>query len=120
VLGLTMGDPAGVGPELCLQALRQAAALGCVPVLFGDAGVLGRLCPRWLQETKCQVLSLADWENGARVEGPLVVDCRAIDARALKPGRVSAAAGRAAYTYICHAIRAALDGRIEGVEETRP
>jgi 4-hydroxythreonine-4-phosphate dehydrogenase len=115
VLGLTMGDPSGIGPELCLQALRQAAGIGCVPVVFGDAGVLERLCPGWMQKTDCRVLSLADWENGSKVAGPIVVDCKAVDARALKPGRVSASAGRAGYSYICHAIRAALEGRIEGV-----
>ncbi len=41
VLGLTMGDPAGVGPELCLRALAEPSVLDvCVPVLFGDVGVL--------------------------------------------------------------------------------
>src|SRR5690348_12569630 len=41
VLGLTLGDPAGIGPELCLGALRAPAVQErCVPVLFGDAGVL--------------------------------------------------------------------------------
>lgn len=44
ILGLTMGDPAGIGPELCLRALRNPAVRRrCVPVLFGDAGVLRRL-----------------------------------------------------------------------------
>ena len=36
VLGLTMGDPAGIGPEICLRALREPAVKKmCVPVLFG-------------------------------------------------------------------------------------
>jgi 4-hydroxy-L-threonine phosphate dehydrogenase PdxA len=44
ILGLTMGDPAGIGPEICLRALREPAVLArCVPVLFGDAGVLERI-----------------------------------------------------------------------------
>ena len=44
VLGLTMGDPAGIGPEICLRALREQAVLArCVPVLFGDAAVLRRI-----------------------------------------------------------------------------
>ena len=43
VLGLTMGDPAGIGPEICLRALRDSSVLAeCVPVLFGDVGVLRR------------------------------------------------------------------------------
>ena len=44
VLGLTMGDPAGIGPEICLRALREPAVrVRCTPVLFGDAAVLKRL-----------------------------------------------------------------------------
>ena len=44
ILGLTMGDPAGIGPEICLRALREPSVLAeCVPVLFGDVGVLRRL-----------------------------------------------------------------------------
>ena len=49
VLGLTMGDPAGIGPEICLRALREPSVLAeCVPVLFGDAGVLKCLTDRAL------------------------------------------------------------------------
>ena len=41
VLGLTMGDPAGIGPEICLRALREPAVRKiCTPVLFGDVSVL--------------------------------------------------------------------------------
>src|ERR1019366_4604517 len=44
ILGLTMGDPAGIGPEICLRALREPAVLAeCIPVLFGDADVLKRV-----------------------------------------------------------------------------
>lgn len=43
-IGITMGDPAGIGPELCLRALREPALLSrCTPVVFGDAGVLSRV-----------------------------------------------------------------------------
>ena len=44
VLGLTMGDPAGIGPELCFRALQHPSVLDrCTPVLFGDAGLLRRM-----------------------------------------------------------------------------
>ena len=40
-IAITMGDPAGVGPEICLQAIRQPTVLSnCVPIIFGDAGIL--------------------------------------------------------------------------------
>jgi small subunit ribosomal protein S20 len=43
IIAITMGDPAGVGPEVCLRALNnpEIASL-CTPALFGDATVLKR------------------------------------------------------------------------------
>jgi 4-phospho-D-threonate 3-dehydrogenase / 4-phospho-D-erythronate 3-dehydrogenase len=39
-----MGDPAGIGPEICLRALSDPGILAlCTPVLFGDAGVVDSL-----------------------------------------------------------------------------
>ena len=40
-IAVTMGDPAGVGPEVCLRLLQNAEiAQLCTPVVFGDAAVL--------------------------------------------------------------------------------
>ena len=132
ILGLTMGDPAGIGPELCLRALGDPAVRRrCVPVLFGDAGVLQRVRkslakssskPGNRSRTKTKdkdedgrVLSLAEWEKLDTVTGPLIVDCAAIDAAKLKPGKVSAACGRAGYLCLEPAIRSALAGKLAGV-----
>ena len=134
ILGLTMGDPAGIGPELCLRALRDSAVRRCcVPVLFGDAGVLRRVRKslaksssfsssksgnRSRTRTKDEsgrVLSLAEWNKLDTVTGPLIVDCAAIDAAKIKPGGISAACGRAGYLCIEQAIRSALAGKLDGV-----
>src|SRR4029077_13979724 len=61
------------------------------------------------------VLSLAEWEKLDVVTGPLIVDCAAIDAAKVRPGKVSAACGRAGFIFIEQAIRAALAKKIEGV-----
>jgi 4-phospho-D-threonate 3-dehydrogenase / 4-phospho-D-erythronate 3-dehydrogenase len=111
-----MGDPAGVGPELCLRALHEPSVLSsCVPVLFGDAGVLERLGQAGLASPQCRVMSLSQWERDGVPSEPLVVDCGAMDASRLQPGQVSSMCGRAAWLYIEAAIRAALRNRIAGV-----
>ncbi len=111
-----MGDPAGVGPELCLRALAESSVLSaCVPVLFGDAEVLQRLADLGLPQPKFRVVALADWPKLEDVREPTLVDCRVVDAASIQPGVVSAACGRAAYSYIENAIRAALAGKIAGV-----
>jgi 4-hydroxythreonine-4-phosphate dehydrogenase len=114
ILGLTMGDPAGIGPEICLRALREPAVRKiCTPVLFGDAGVLERVSKKSLRGIP--VLREVDFPRVLQIKEPLVVDCGAIDANKIQPGKVSAACGRAGYIYIERAIAAALAGKIDGV-----
>jgi 4-phospho-D-threonate 3-dehydrogenase / 4-phospho-D-erythronate 3-dehydrogenase len=134
ILGLTMGDPAGIGPELCLRALGDPAVRRrCVPVLFGDAGVLrqlrtvlgkasGKSAGSSRTRTRAKggngigrVVSLAEWKKRRVVNEPLLVDCAAIDAGKIRPGKVSAACGRAGYIFIEQAIRSALGGKLDGV-----
>src|SRR5216117_1393909 len=98
---ITMGDPAGIGPELCLRALREPSVLvACAPVVFGDAGLLKRLESAGLPTLGCRVVSPAEWEASGPTNEPVVIDCAAIEAETLQPGKVSAACGRAAFAYI--------------------
>src|SRR3989304_2286136 len=42
-IGITMGDPAGVGPEIILKALAQQAIYRqVVPIVIGDGDILER------------------------------------------------------------------------------
>ena len=50
LIGITMGDPAGVGPELCLKAaIDPAVGEICGPVIYGDSMVMEKVrkacCP---------------------------------------------------------------------------
>jgi 4-phospho-D-threonate 3-dehydrogenase / 4-phospho-D-erythronate 3-dehydrogenase len=95
-VAITMGDPAGVGPELCLRLLRDPRVIKiCTPIVIGDAGVLRRVAKQlgWPQPE--YVLEEALWGHPEYVgDEPLVLDLSRIDADALEPGRVSAACGR--------------------------
>ena len=107
-----MGDPAGIGPEICLRALREPSVQKiCTPVLFGDTGVLRRQ----QKNLDCRVVSIPEFASLEKISEPLIVDCNAIDAKKVQPGKVSAACGRAGYVYIETAIQAALAGKISGV-----
>ena len=116
-IAVTMGDPAGVGPEVCLHLLAdRAIRQECVPVVFGDAVVLERVAAAARLPFAVPILSPAAWDaSWASVEQPTVVDWGAIDAAALVPGQVSAATGRAGFTYVDRAIDAALAGRVAAV-----
>jgi 4-hydroxythreonine-4-phosphate dehydrogenase len=117
ILGLTMGDPAGIGPEICLRALREPAVLArCIPVLFGDAAVLKRAAQAaGIESADCRVVAASELEEFFEINEPLIVDCGAIESEKVIPGEISAACGKAGYIYIENAIHAALGRKIDGV-----
>ena len=110
-----MGDPAGVGPEICLQAARDPVVLEtCVPVIFGSPSILDRVAGRLGWEGAARLGSSDDWRpEDAR---PGVVDCGLPSPpEVVEPGRVSAECGRAAYEYIRAAAQRALSGDVAAI-----
>ena len=62
------------------------------------------------------VLRPNEWnENWSKVQQPSIVDLKALAADDVEPGRVSAATGRAGFTYVDRAIDAALAGQVAAV-----
>jgi 4-hydroxythreonine-4-phosphate dehydrogenase len=113
---MTMGDPSGVGPELALRLLAdEQVAREVTPLVFGDWRILERVAGQTYLPLPARVISAADWEAGETPAGPAVIDWPAIDAASVVPGQVTAATGRASYTYVERAIDAALARRIAGV-----
>ncbi len=111
-MAISMGDPAGIGPELCLRALADpAVAAVCAPVVVGDADVLARVAARsGLPFPPVARLTAAEWlADGA--PGPAVVSAGAIDAATVVPGKVAAACGAAAACYVKMAVRGVQAGR---------
>ena len=116
-IAVTMGDPAGVGPELCLRLLQDdQVARSATPVVFGDAGVLRRVARQCGLPEPALVVEPQWWRrNGRELRQATVLDLQAIAADAVRPGAVDAATGRASYRYIEAAIADALSGLISGV-----
>jgi 4-phospho-D-threonate 3-dehydrogenase / 4-phospho-D-erythronate 3-dehydrogenase len=110
-IAVTLGDPAGIGPEICLRLLGDAAlARLCTPIIFGDAGVLRRVADTLKLPFDAPVVS----DPGA-VTAPAVLDLRCVDAAAITPGRVDARCGDAAFRYVIAAIEAGLAGSVDAV-----
>lgn len=112
-----MGDPAGVGPELCLRLLVEARVLAVsVPLVFADAAVLERVAAASGLAISCDVISMEDFSaSTSSIDRPCVIDARSIDASRVEPGTVSAECGGAAFGYVDAAIRAALAGEVDGI-----
>lgn len=100
-IAITMGDPAGVGPEVICKALAEATPAEREDILvIGSRPVLERanaLCQTGLHFGDGGV-ALLDMSTGGAVEAAA--------------GQVSAAAGEAAYTYIVRAAEMAISGEI--------
>jgi 4-hydroxythreonine-4-phosphate dehydrogenase len=112
-IGITMGDPAGIGPEICLRLLQhEPVAARCSPVIFGDAGVLRRVADRLGLPMTAPVVTLDGLDS---VASAAVLDLGQIDEATVEPGLLSATCGEAAYQYVLTAIKAGLDGRIRGI-----
>jgi len=110
-IAVTMGDPAGIGPEICLHLLNDASLKEvCIPVVFGDAGVLRRVAEKLNIPCGAPIVS----EPQAAI-GPSVLDLRCVDAGAVVPGRLDAKCGDAAFRYVLAAIEAGLAGNIDAV-----
>jgi 4-hydroxythreonine-4-phosphate dehydrogenase len=110
---VTMGDVAGVGPEIIARAWRDLTAL-CRPVVVGDPDWLRRAAE--LVRVPLEVRAVrhpADAEPTAGVAP--CVRATGQDLGTVVPGRVSAAAGRAAYDFLCAAIDWTLAGAADGI-----
>jgi 4-hydroxythreonine-4-phosphate dehydrogenase len=113
LIGVSMGDPAGIGPEIVPKAgLRRPSS--CLLMVLGDALTL--------QETvqRCNLpVTVVSWRLGdvyPVAAGVLpVVELSQLAASERQPGRPTPAGGEASYRYVETGIRLALEGRIQGL-----
>ena len=102
VIAVTMGDAAGVGPELCLHLLSQPKLHGnAVPLIIGDAEVLARVARQVKIPFSAPLLDAIPEE----LDAPAVFDPPgALAGGAVKPGKNQAICGSAAERYIREAV----------------
>jgi len=115
IIAITMGDPAGVGPEIAARALARDEVWDCCrPLVVGDAGCLAQAVA--LVGAPLAPHPIADVSE-VRFDptAPDVLDLRNVDSTVLQPGRLSATAGRAAVAYVERAVELALAGEVDGI-----
>lgn len=115
ILAITMGDPASIGPEITVKALaRQEIYQICRPLVVGDACMLER-ARRVTGLEDIRVHRVTASTEAEYAPGTIdVLDMRLVDAEALPVGRVSAAAGEAAFRYVEKAIALAMADEVDG------
>jgi 4-hydroxythreonine-4-phosphate dehydrogenase len=114
IVAITMGDAAGVGPEVVVKALTDAQLYrSCRPLVVGDAGRLRKAIE--ITGVELRVSPVDSPEDGRYEVG--VIDCidLALVPQDLPFGRLSADAGEAAYQFIATATELALAGRVQAI-----
>jgi len=117
IIAVTMGDPAGVGPEICLQLLaNEAVCEVATPVIFGDARLLSRCARQTNLPAPKRIISEIEWaDKCSSIDGPAVLDLFGFDAEDFTPGTVSARTGAAGFRYVEKSIEAALAKQVAAV-----
>jgi 4-hydroxythreonine-4-phosphate dehydrogenase len=115
-LAITLGDPAGIGPEIILKTLQQPSVYEqCRPLVIGDRRILTR-AQAWVSGTPLDYDLVDAPRAGKYVAGLLsLLDLGNADPAQIPPGQVSAPAGRAAVEYVLRACDLAIQGQVDGV-----
>lgn len=114
-LALTLGDAAGIGPEIVVKL--HTAGLPAPCVVYGDAGALRRACVAL--HAPLSVVELDDVSalpTDAQKAGCLFVrPTQPALPDDLPMGRIDARAGQAAYAALCSAIDDAMLGKVSAI-----
>lgn len=114
VIGITMGDAAGIGPEIIVKALAHEEVYQiCRPVVIGDAKILERVKPIVQSNAKINIIN--DPAEGTYEYGTIDVidvDLLPVD---LPFGEVSSIAGDAAFQFIAKSVELAKERKIDSI-----
>ena len=113
LLGITMGDPGGIGPEICVKALAEPDIYDiCRPLVVGDGEVMIealRFCRLPLTVQRCGRPADGRYECGT-VD---VLDLKNMPIGRLRYKQVSTEQGQAAFEYVAKVIEMALVDQID-------
>lgn len=111
-VGITMGDAAGIGPEITVKCLANEAVYKiCNPVVLGDSRVIQSAVS--LTGTEFDIRSIGTTEAPKAEPGIMyVIDYKNLDPSAYEMGVINSDNGAAAVHYTQEAGRMCLDGRL--------
>jgi 4-hydroxythreonine-4-phosphate dehydrogenase len=110
---ITLGDVAGVGPEIVARAWPELVAI-CTPVVAGDVEWMKR---GLAQAGRTASVAAVASPVQANPQADLIPVVQATDQNLpqVVPGKVGPEAGRAAYDFLCNAIDWTLAGKADGI-----
>jgi 4-hydroxythreonine-4-phosphate dehydrogenase len=115
VIGITMGDPAGIGPEVVVKAAtNRRVARSCHPVVLGSYRIIFSAARKFLKKATVRRIV---WPEDARTsrDGINVLDCSGFDQGRIKTGRITKLSGRMAADSVFCALQLALSDQIDAM-----
>ncbi len=118
IIAITMGDPAGIGPEIIVKALSKPRGNRvrqlCRPVVIGNRAVMEKASTRLKPSIK--IRSITDPETAVSSNAGMdLIELENTDLSHRVTGRPNAAGGRAAVEAIRTAARLAMDRRVDAI-----
>jgi 4-hydroxythreonine-4-phosphate dehydrogenase len=115
-IGITMGDPAGIGGEVILKSLNQKSiTTKCRPVIIGDYSYLKSLLGKFSLTLKITSINKAKDKNSFSSDSMPVVDLKNLKSSSVNFGVCRADYGKASYEYIAKGIELASTGVIDAL-----
>ncbi len=115
IIAITMGDPAGIGPEIIIKSLAEGELSGAPAVVIGCASTLRRIMAMGITpQAELRVLdNVADAHFAPGIIN--VIDEPLADPDALQAGVVQVAAGDLAYRCVKRATELAMAGEVQAI-----
>jgi 4-hydroxythreonine-4-phosphate dehydrogenase len=114
VLAVTMGDPAGIGPEIAVKAIgRNKIYNTCNPVLIGNASVMEsaiKAAGEDISINRITEISQADFREGVLN----IYEVSGVNTKNIRFGEISAEAGDLAFRAVKTAVALAMQGKVNG------
>lgn len=113
-IGITMGDPAGIGPEVVLKAVAEEdVRRACVPVIIGDAQLLAHTARTLDLQCGYDIVRF-DERLPDEISEPVIFHLDNIGGY-IEPGIESGTAGKAAAGYIEAAVSLCAAGSVDAI-----
>ena len=115
IIGITMGDPTGIGPEIIVKALSiKEPFQTCRPIVFGDREVLSRAIQMENLSATLEVIDKIP-EEGYLPEKIFLLPQSQLEIASLRFGQPDRACGEAMVKYIEEVVKWARSGKLDAI-----
>lgn len=113
IVAITIGDPAGIGPEITLDTVREAKVYEeCKPFLIGSIDIIKRAMK--LKDCDFKINKIEHPSEGKYEYGTIdVLETGEYDCESIEYGKVQKLAGQMAYDYVKKSIELGLNNDID-------